>query len=127
MGERVLVDTDILIDFYRGRLDLPPGNIYYISTITLYEYVRGTRKPGEAKRLLEESFTLLPLSNEVLLRSSEIWRELKARGLAVDDRDLLIGVTAIVHGLKLYTRNVKHFQRLEDYGLHLFKPPSTNQ
>ncbi len=122
MGERVLVDTDILVDYYRERIDLPPGNIYYISTITLYEYTRGTRKPREAKKLLEESFIVAPLNNQVLLKSAEIWRNLKQRGALIDDRDLIIGATAITLNLKLYTKNTKHFKRLTEYGLQLFKP-----
>ncbi|RLE83450.1 MAG: type II toxin-antitoxin system VapC family toxin [Thermoprotei archaeon] len=122
MGERVLVDTDILIDYYREKLDLPPGNIYYISIITLYEYVRGTKKPIEAKKLLEESFIITPINNQVLLRSAEIWRNLRQKGALIDDRDLTIGATAIVFNLKLYTKNTKHFKRLTKYGLKLFKP-----
>jgi tRNA(fMet)-specific endonuclease VapC len=33
-------------------------------------------------------------------------------GRRVDDFDLLIGATAIHHGLTLVTNNTKHFQRL---------------
>jgi len=120
MGERVLVDTDILIDYYRDRIDLPSRNIYFISTITLYEYIRGTTEPKLAKKLLEESFTVIPLTNKVLLRASEIWQDLKKRGFLLDDRDLMIGTTAIVFKLKLLTKNVKYFNRLEKYGLELY-------
>ena len=101
MGERVLVDTDILIDYYRDRIDLSSRNIYFISTITLYEYIRGTTEPKLAKKLLEESFTVVPLTSKVLLRASEIWQDLKKRGFLLDDRDLMIGTTAIVFKLKL--------------------------
>jgi len=124
MGERVLVDTDILIDYCREKIDLPPGNIYYISTITLYEYMRGTKKPKKAKKLLEESFIVIPLNNQILLKSAEIWRNLKQKGALVDDRDLTIGATAIALNLKLYTKNIKHFKRLTEHGLQLFKPQS---
>lgn len=120
MGKRILVDTDILIDYYRGRLDLPSGNIYYISVITLYEYVRGSKNSEEAKNLLEESYVIIPLNNKVLLKSSEIWRDLKTRGILIDDRDLIIGATAIVFKLKLFTKNRQHFERLKEYGLQLF-------
>gem|GEM_PF-3590547 len=44
MIERVLIDTDILIEYIKGRLELPKLPIY-ISEITLYEYIRGTNKP----------------------------------------------------------------------------------
>ncbi|HDH07325.1 MAG TPA: type II toxin-antitoxin system VapC family toxin [Thermoproteales archaeon] len=120
MGERILVDTDILIDYYRNRLGLPPGNLYYISLITLYEYIRGTKSPAKAKKLLEESFSVIPLTNKILEEAASIWRDLKDSGLMLDDRDLIIGTTAIVYGLKLYTRNLKHFERLEKYGLTFY-------
>ncbi|RLE92568.1 MAG: type II toxin-antitoxin system VapC family toxin [Thermoprotei archaeon] len=122
MGERILLDTDVLIDYYKEKIDLPPGNIYYISTITLYEYIRGTKKPEEAKKLLEESFIVAALDNQVLLKSAEIWRDLRQKGILIDDRDLIIGVTAITSNLKLYTKNAKHFKRLAEYGLEFYKP-----
>jgi len=121
MGQRVLIDTDVLIDYYKGRLELPPGNIYYISTMTLYEYIRGTRKPKEAKKLLEKSFVVIPMSNEIFLKSAEIWRSLKSEGILIDDRDLMIGVTALVLKLRLFTRNKKRYDRLRAYGLQFFE------
>ena len=121
MGQRVLIDTDVLIDYYKGKLELPPENVYYISTITLYEYIRGTRKPKEAKRLLEESFVVIPMNNEIFLKSAEIWRSLKSEGILIDERNLMIGVTALVLKLKLFTKNKKHFNRLRVYGLQFFE------
>jgi len=120
MGERILVDTDILIDYYKSRLDLPLGNIYFISVISLYEYIRGTKNPKLAKKLLEESFTIIPLTNSILVKASEIWRDLRKKGMIIDDRDLIIGTTAIVFDLKLLTKNIKHFSRLKDYGLEFY-------
>ncbi|RLE91969.1 MAG: type II toxin-antitoxin system VapC family toxin [Thermoprotei archaeon] len=120
MGERILVDTDIFIDYYKSRLDLPLGNIYFISVISLYEYIRGTKNPQLAKKLLEESFTIIPLTNSILVKASEIWRDLRKKAMIIDDRDLIIGTTAIVFDLKLLTKNVKHFSRLKDYGLEFY-------
>ena len=120
MGERILVDTDIFIDYYKSRLDLPLGNIYFISVISLYEYIRGTKNPQLAKKLLEESFTIIPLTNSILVKASEIWRDLRKKAMIIDDRDLIIGTTAIVFDLKLLTKNIKHFSRLKDYGLEFY-------
>ncbi|MCD6562811.1 MAG: type II toxin-antitoxin system VapC family toxin [Thermoproteales archaeon] len=124
MGQGILIDTDILIDYHKGRLDLPEENIYYISIITLYEYSRGTTRPKEAKRLLEESFIVIPLNNQILLKSIEIWQSLKRKGILIDDRDLIIGASAITYNLQLYTKNIKHFERLKEYNLELFKHQS---
>jgi hypothetical protein len=116
MGERTLIDTDILIEYIKGKVDLK--DIYpYISEITLYEFIRGTEEPRRAKELLEESFSILWVDNKILQLAARIWIELKSGGKAIDDRDLIIGSSAIAYNLKLYTRNRKHFDRLREYGL----------
>jgi len=119
MGEGVLVDTDVLIEYVKGRRELPEG-VYYISEITLYEFIRGCRYPAEAKRLLEEEFIVVYHDNEVLEKAASMWRALRRKGLSIDDRDLLIGATAVVRGLSLLTGNKKYFKRLEEFGLKLF-------
>jgi predicted nucleic acid-binding protein len=53
MGKGILVDTDILIDYVKGATDLPKEPLF-ITEITLYEFIRGTKDISKAKRLLEE-------------------------------------------------------------------------
>lgn len=118
---RVLLDTDVLIDVEKGVRELPEAE-NHISVITLYEFVRGRKDFEKAKRLLEEAFTVIPLTNEVLLKATEIWRILRLRGSPIDDRDLLIAATAIAHRLKLCTKNRKHFEKIVEYGLELISP-----
>ena len=117
MGERILVDTDCLIDYYKGELELNPEDSHHVSEITVYEFIRGTRNVEEAKKILERSFSIVWLDNEILEKASEIWRHLKASGKLVEDRDLIIGSTAVVKRLKLLTRNIKHYEGLKTYGL----------
>ncbi|MBO3768865.1 MAG: type II toxin-antitoxin system VapC family toxin [Thermoproteota archaeon] len=121
MGERILVDTDCLIDYYKGELELNPDDSHHISEITVYEFIRGTKNIKEAKRILEESFFIVWLDNEILEKASEIWRALKASGRLVEDRDLIIGATAMVKRLKLLTRNTKHYDVLKAYGLAFYR------
>ncbi len=73
MGERILVDTDCLIDYYRGELELNPEDSHHVSEITVYEFIRGTRNAKEAKKILERSFSIVWLDNEILesLRNME--------------------------------------------------------
>jgi len=118
VGKRILIDTDILIDYVKGRLTLP-YDIYYISEITLYEFIRGTTKPEKAKSLLEKEFIIIFNDNEIIRKAAEIWRKLKKEGKPVDDRDLIIRATAITKGLTLYTKNTKHFERLKPYGIKI--------
>ncbi|ADT85057.1 hypothetical protein TERMP_02083 [Thermococcus barophilus MP] len=46
---------------------------------------------------------------------------MKRNGELIEDADLLIAATAIAKGYTLWTRNIKHFERLEKFGLRLFK------
>jgi predicted nucleic acid-binding protein len=117
MGERLLVDTDCLIDYYKGELELNTEDSHNISEITVYEFIRGTKDVKEAKRMLEESFSIVWLDDEILEKASETWRNLKTTGRLIEDRDLMIGTTAIVKKLKLLTRNAKHYDGLKAYGI----------
>lgn len=119
MGEGILVDTDILIEYYKNLYQLPKQPLY-ISIITMYEFTRGTRDPKTAKKLLDESFPILWLDNEIILKRGEIWQLLRREGELIDDRDLIIGATAIINELELLTENEKHFKKLEKYGLKLY-------
>ncbi len=87
----------------------------------MYEFIRGKVDPPRAKALLEDLCTVIPLDNKVLEEASSIWRELRDDGKLIDDRDLLIGATAIVKDLPLWTNNEKHFSRLKERGLTLWR------
>ena len=113
-----MIDTDVLIDVEKGKESLPRAQLF-ISWVSLYEFLRGRRDFSKVKRKLEEVFTVLIPDNEVLEKSVEIYRELKSRGMLVEERDLLIGATAIVFDLPLLTRNRSHYERLVDFGLKL--------
>jgi predicted nucleic acid-binding protein len=58
MGERILVDTDCLIDYYKGGLELNPEDSHHVSEITVYEFIRGTRNVKEAKKILRDPSAL---------------------------------------------------------------------
>jgi len=116
MGKGVLVDTDVVIDYVRGSTELP-GEPLFITEITLYEFVRGTKDIPKAKRLLEESFSVIFHDNPITQKASEIWVKVKGRGKILDDRDILIGAVSAVKNLPLLTRNRKHYDRLEEFGV----------
>jgi len=123
----VILDTDVLIELIKEkRLSqiiefIDP----HISFITLYEYLRGLKYLNKGlkkeKEKIEESLTILWINNEILIKMSEIWFKLRKKGATIDERDLLIGTTAITYNLPLWTLNKKHFARLEEYGLKLYK------
>jgi hypothetical protein len=119
MGEGVLVDTDVLIDFVRGNTDLPQEPLY-IAEITLYEFIRGSKDISKAKTLLEDAFSVIFHNNSVIQKASEIWVDIKERGEILEDRDILIGAASAVKKIPLLTRNIKHYERLEEFGITFY-------
>ena len=123
--EGIIVDTDVLIalvkknllDSFLWKFD------GHITVITLYEYVRGRGYFGklleEEKNWLEKMFTILPLSNDSLLKASEIWITLRRKGELVSDRDILNASIAISSGLPFCTGNTRHYKKMIEFGLDL--------
>jgi tRNA(fMet)-specific endonuclease VapC len=90
-----------------------------MSVITFGEVAEGvyfSQHPGVAFRRWQELLAPLEII-DVTREIAEIWADLRGtlrrRGLTVADNDLLIGSTAIRHGLTLYTRNARHFRRID--------------
>ncbi len=67
------------------------------------------------------SFTLLNLNEPIMQRFAEIRSFLRRRGEIISDFDILIGATALHHGLTLLTYNTRHFKRIPDLQ---FYPPT---
>jgi len=122
-SEVLLIDTSVLIEHFRKRTHLELwGNA--ISTVTLLEFLRGV--PGEERRAaflkeLRKLFKIEPLDDSVVLTYCTLYRSLKRNGELIEDADLLIAAIAIAKDYILWTRNIKHFERLEKFGLRLFK------
>ncbi len=120
MGAIVLVDTDVLIDMMIGRrevLDKPMG----ITTVTFYEFLRGAKSVDDAAKLLEDSFQIFPETPESVKISAKIWQDLRASGMQTPDADIIIAGIAIANNIPLLTRNRKHFERFQKYGLQLYE------
>ena len=115
-----LLDTDIIIEMLRER----KHEVGAISIITLTEVLRGleARKRAKVKELLEESFNLLNLDNEVIETYCNLYHKLKEEGIPIPDADLLIAATAMSHHIELKTKD-EHFERLKTLGLKLAEAP----
>jgi tRNA(fMet)-specific endonuclease VapC len=126
-----LIDTDYVADFLKGRPDamlllrsLPREQIA-ISVITFGEVIEGITF-GQDRRRHEQGFRqflriadVLPLNRATMRRFASIRGALRAQGDLIPDMDLLIGATAIATNRTLVTRNRRHFNRLQAYGLTL--------
>jgi predicted nucleic acid-binding protein len=117
-----LLDTDVIVEMLQER----KHKVGAISIITLIEVLRGieARKRAKVKELLEESFNLLNLDNQVIEIYCNLYHKLKEKGTLIPDADLLIGATAMSHNMTLETRD-EHFKRLIDLGLKLVRQLET--
>ncbi len=123
-----LIDTNIAIYYMKGKFDLNkkfdalPADALFISEITLAELkfgVENSEKPEKNQKALADfvtGVTVIPIYHELDLYAKEKARLRKA-GTPVDDFDLLIGVTAVTHGLTMVTNNTDHFKRINGIDL----------
>ena len=132
--ERSLLDTCTISDTIRppakrlpsvtrhlGKYLHQHGRLLF-SEMSCYEVLRGLRKKGAATQ--EQQFIefcrraeLYAVDYAVLDRAAALWADGQRRGIAVDDVDLVIAVTALLRGLSLATPNTRHFEWID--GLRL--------
>ena len=121
---RYLVDTDWTIDYLNGigrtvrRLNgfLPDGvGISIISVAEIYDGMLGAISPEEYEQQLNAflaSIEVISLDDSICRTFAAERRRLRAAGNIIGDFDLLIGATALRHGLTLLSNNRSHFQRI---------------
>jgi tRNA(fMet)-specific endonuclease VapC len=126
--ETLCLDTDILIDFLRGKIR---GRIEQLeeefqlttTTINLFELYYGafkTKKEGNVKAVDELALRLeeFRFTGESAKLSGEVMAELKEKGQTVNFRDVMIAGILLENDAKFYTKNVKHFERIKGIKLH---------
>ena len=113
----ILLDTDVVIEMLRKRRYEAGA----ISIITLIEVLRGLKaeKREKVKELLEESFDVLNINNQVIETYCSIYRNLKEKGVLVPDADILIAATAISNNMASLKARDKHFKELKESCLKL--------
>lgn len=111
-----LLDTSAVIDRIRDGSTARGA----ISAITLVEILRGVKaeKRVETTELIEQTYPVLQMSNEVVLAYCELYDKVRKKGEQLPDADLLIAATAMANALPLETAD-DHFKRLKPYGLRL--------
>ena len=126
---RYLIDTDWVIDYMHDvarvvdRLaELTPEGIgmSVVSLGELHDGVRGAADPEQSERELEaflERVDLIDVDAETARIFGRERQRLRASGNIIGDMDILIGATAVRHGLTLLTNNRRHFARIEGLAL----------
>lgn len=125
MNPKTILDTDILsalmrrnsVVLSRARNYLSGHSKLTLSLITRYEILRGLKAKNATTQIA--SFDLfcansevLPISDQIIVKGSNIYADLHRRGQLIGDADILIASTAILCGLVLASNNVAHFDRI---------------
>lgn len=122
----ILVDTSILIDYYRktdkaNSVWLSLINREYnfsISAITKFEIYSGAT-PNQLSfwDTIMEYISILDFDEACVNIAVTINADLKRKRKQISIADLFIAATAINHNLPLATLNIKHFERINDLSL----------
>lgn len=123
---RYLIDTDWVIHYLNGHAEIisriqefgAQGLVLsLISLAELYEGVFYSRNPDKSEAGLQtflRGVELLGLDDETTKIFGRERGRLRAQGRTIGDFDLLIGATAIRHGLAILTNNRRHFELIKD-------------
>jgi tRNA(fMet)-specific endonuclease VapC len=121
----ILCDTNVLIEFYRGRADVMEifsavgiSNLA-VSAVTVGELFYGARDKRELRSLREHIslFNQIPIDEEIsnlylnLLEKYALSHRLSAP-------DSLIAATALHYSLPLYTLNIKDFRYISGLSIY---------
>ena len=123
-----LLDTGVVSELRKGKkadpkvmlwARTPPAVSFYISAISILELQMGIqlmerrdRKQGQVLRALMDGHVLPAFLGRILAIDAAVAQRCAAL-LVPDpgsDRDALIAATALVHGMTVVTRDVRHFQ-----------------
>ena len=123
----MLTDTSFLIDLMVGneaavekaRIIEAKGTPLIVSAPTVFELYVGlslsSKAEEEKTRILAvlESLPFLPLDAESSKAGGLIFGDKKRVGSTIDPEDAMVAGIAKVHGEKVLTRNLKHFQGID--------------
>lgn len=123
----VLIDTSVLIERERGRLDLSKQirgreqEEFFLSVITASELLHGVHRAGSSSvrarrsafvEALLERFPILPIDVATARSHARIWADLAAAGDLIGSHDLWLAATCLADGLALATGHARDFERV---------------
>jgi tRNA(fMet)-specific endonuclease VapC len=118
----IIADTDVLIEFLRGRGDgakrvaLELGTRSFgTSAITAFELRSGGRAPRQREAIdtLLDAMTIHAFGSEEAQLAAGIRLQLEAQGQTIGMADYMIAAVCLANDAVLLTRNRKHFERIE--------------
>jgi predicted nucleic acid-binding protein len=130
MDNKILIDTDVLIDFLRGdkrtvELIKEISMQKLLTTdINAFELYHGAYKSRNRSANISDvenllgSLEVLGTARESMKKAAELIAHLENKGGSVDIADLFIASICLVNSASLLTRNKKHFERM---GVRIFE------
>jgi tRNA(fMet)-specific endonuclease VapC len=122
----IIADTDVLIDFLRGRspaaervaLELTTRS-FGTTAITAFELRSGSRSTRQQRAVDEllAALPILPLTAAEAAIAARLRLELEDRGEGIGMADYLIAAVCLSKRGILLTRNRKHFERVPQLAL----------
>lgn len=122
----MILDTTFLVDVLRGDesveelvASLDERGVARASAVTVMELWEGIRlaEASDTERAAVESLLAdlreIPFDRECGMVAGELSADLQRAGDPVDDPDLMIAATALVHEEVVVTRNVSDFERID--------------
>lgn len=124
----MIQDTSFIVDLLRGDEDAEilldaiekesrPQKVSSITVLELYEGVARSETPREkGERILGvlDSKSVVPADHAVMRKAGKLSGELITRGEQIEREDCIIAATALLNDEAVVTRNIKHFERIED-------------
>jgi predicted nucleic acid-binding protein len=122
-----LIDSSVLIAAERGQLNLDDIAARYaeedvaLSAVTASELLHGLyRAKTAAQRHRRQAFVegllaqlpVIPFDLTVARVHASLWADLSERGVAIGERDLIIGATAIAKDYSIATRDERSFPKI---------------
>ncbi len=119
----IILDTDVIIDFFSG---ISPGAeivlklisqeeaaLTSVSVFELYAGIEGKRRLKQIEIFIRD-LTIFPFDVIEAAIAGRIYTQLKSKGRLIGTHDILIAAICLTNGLPLYTKNVSHFSKIED-------------
>lgn len=117
----MIADSDVLIDFLRGRgpwagrirLEIKTGHLA-TTAINSFELLSGAKTPADKDKVsrLLDALTVLGVSSEASERAAEARLLLEKDGQGIGMADYLIAGVCLAADGVLLTRNLDHFERV---------------
>jgi predicted nucleic acid-binding protein len=123
MVKKICLDSDIFIDLLNNNKDtLDKLNSldadFYTTSINVFEIWMGKKNKDTISDLVS-TLKIIDFTKESGLISANIKNKLQDKGQDLDIRDIFIGSICINEEIELMTKNTKHFERMNPFGLKL--------